>query len=160
MHGIFGWCYIWCTWCINESYWWGSFINQPKSSTIRVLARPYLMMLYVIFPVYLNFPMRSRSVLKAIIHRRKQWIVLWILEKVFSFSKRCFLWYCTCMRYLISFFILSWSFHIFHVSFFIIYLLFLSYHVLYAWFFFSIFKGSTFKHSSFNVLNIWKNLLF
>ena len=144
MHGIFGWCYIWCTWHINESYWWGSFINQPKSSTTRVLARPYLMMLYVIFLVYLNFPMRSRSVLKAIIHRGKQWIVLWILEKVFSFSKRCFLRYCTCMWYLINFFILSWPFPIFHVSFSIIYLLFSSHHVLYAWFFFNICKGSTF----------------
>ena len=43
---------------------------------IRVLARPYLMTLYVIFPIHLNFPIRSRCVYKAIIHRKKLWIVL------------------------------------------------------------------------------------
>ena len=52
-----------------------------------VLAKPYLMMLYVIFPIHLNFPVRSRCVLKGIIHRKKQWIVLWLLEKVFFFFK-------------------------------------------------------------------------
>ena len=54
----------------------------------RVLARPYLMTLYVIFPIYLNFPICSRCILKAIVHRKKKWIVLPLLEKVFSFFKR------------------------------------------------------------------------
>ena len=36
----------------------------------RVLARPYLMMLYVIFLICVNFPIRYRCVLKAIIHRK------------------------------------------------------------------------------------------
>ena len=53
-----------------------------------VLARPYLMTLYVIFPIHLNFPIMCRCVLKAIIHRKKQWIVLQLLEKATSFSKR------------------------------------------------------------------------
>ena len=49
----------------------------------RVLARPYLM-LYIIFPIHLNFPVWP------IIHRKKQWIVLRLFRKVFSFSKRHF----------------------------------------------------------------------
>ena len=39
-----------------------------------------------------DFPIRCRCVLKAIIHRKKQWNVLRLLEKAFSFSKRCFLY--------------------------------------------------------------------
>ena len=46
----------------------------------RVLARPYLITLYVIFQIHLNFPIRSRCVVQAIIHRKKTWIVLWLLE--------------------------------------------------------------------------------
>ena len=38
---------------------------------IRVLARPYLMTLQVIFPIHLNFPIRSRCVLKPIIYTKK-----------------------------------------------------------------------------------------
>ena len=36
----------------------------------RVLDRPYLMTLYVIFPIHVNFQIRSWCVLKAIIHRK------------------------------------------------------------------------------------------
>ena len=89
----------------------------------------------------LNFPIRSRFVLKAIIYRKKQWIVLLLLEKAFSFSKKCFLLYCTCIWYLINFFILSRSVPIFHVFLSVIYLLFLLYHVLYTLFFLDICKG-------------------
>ena len=45
--------------------------------------------LYVIFPIDLNFPVRSSYVLKAIIHRKKQWIPLQLLEKVL-FQKDAF----------------------------------------------------------------------
>ena len=55
----------------------------------KVLARPYLITLYVILPIDLNFPIRSRRVLKAIIHRKKQWIALQLLEKVL-FEKDAF----------------------------------------------------------------------
>ena len=55
----------------------------------RVLARDYLMT-SIIFSIYLNFPIRSRCVLKGVIHRKKQWTVLRLLEKVSSFSKECF----------------------------------------------------------------------
>ena len=48
------------------------------------------MTLYVIFPIHLNFLIRSKCVLKAIIHRKKQWIVLRLLEKVFLFQKDAF----------------------------------------------------------------------
>ena len=41
---------------------------------------------YVIFPIHLNFPIRY--VLKAIIHRKKQWIILRLLEKVFFFFQK------------------------------------------------------------------------
>ena len=45
--------------------------RAPNSIYIRVLARPYLMTLYVIFPIHLNFPVMPRCVLKVIIHRKK-----------------------------------------------------------------------------------------
>ena len=38
---------------------------------IRVLARPYLMTLYIIFSIHVNFPVTSRCVLKATVHRKK-----------------------------------------------------------------------------------------
>ena len=187
------------------------------------------MTLYVIFPIHLNFQIRSRCVSKAIIHRKTQcrayarlllhavptynalfeffwrfshskklkfgsclggfhvwialnllkttlfssiphacpaflqyalqWIVLQLLEKVFSFSKKRFLWYYTCMWYLINFSILSRSLPIFHVSLSIIYLLFLPYHVLYTWFFLNICRGFSLWQFSFNILIIWKDLL-
>ena len=51
----------------------------------RVLARLYLMTSYAIFPVHVNFPIRSRYVnsqcKKAIIHRKKQQLVLHYLRK-------------------------------------------------------------------------------
>ena len=50
----------------------------------------------------------------------------------FSFPKRCFLWYCLYMRYLINFSILSQSVSIFHVS----------------------------LSNIYHYLNIWKDLLF
>ena len=114
------------------------FIHNFQNSVdpIRVLARPYLMTLYVIFPIHFNFPIRSKCVLKAI-----QWLVLRLLEKLFSFSKWHFLWYCTCLLYLIHYFILSRSIPIFLFSLSIIYLLFLSYHILCTCFFLNICKG-------------------
>ena len=49
--------------CVNDDF------NANSSS--MVLARPYLMMLYIIFPIHLCFPIRSRCVLKAIVQRKK-----------------------------------------------------------------------------------------
>ena len=43
------------------------------------------MTLYVIFPIHLNSPIRYRCVFKAIVHRRKQCIVLRYLSKFFFF---------------------------------------------------------------------------
>ena len=80
-----------------------------------MLARPYLMTIHVIFSIHVNFPIKSRFVLKAIINRKKQWTVLCYLRKNF-FSRICFLWYCTVVLYLINFSILLQSVHIFHVS--------------------------------------------
>ena len=69
-----------------------------------VLARPYLMMLHVNFPIYFNFPIRSKCVLKAIIQRKKQWIVLQLLDKVFFFEMMLFMIsYRTYKWYLINF---------------------------------------------------------
>ena len=45
-----------------------------------MLTRIYLVMLHVIFPIYLNFPTRSMCVFKAIMHRKKQWIVLQLFK--------------------------------------------------------------------------------
>ena len=58
----------------------------------RVLARLYLMTLYIIFPIHLNFPIRSRFVFKANIHRKKQWIVLRLLE-----NKSIYQWWFVCI---------------------------------------------------------------
>ena len=63
---------------------------QWNSNPHRVLARPHLMALFVIFPIHVNFPIRSRCVLKAIIHRKKQWIVLLLLKRFFFFKTTLF----------------------------------------------------------------------
>ena len=115
--------------------------SYEYTPTDRVLRKPYLMALHVIFPIHLNFPIRARYVLKAIIHWKKRWIVLQLLEKVFLLLKRHFSWYCMCMSYLINFSILSWSVPVFHVSLSIIYVLFLPYDALYKRFFLNICKG-------------------
>ena len=103
----------------------------------RVLARSYLMMLYVIFPINLNFPIRSRCVFKAIIHRKKQRIILWLLEKVFSFSKTLLM--------ICSYFSCFFIYHFCHI-------------IFYTLSSFSIFVRD-FPFSSFP-LNIWNNLVF
>ena len=54
-----------------------------------MLARPYLMTIHVIFSIHVNFPIKSRFVLKAIINRIKQWTVLCYLRKFF-FQKDAF----------------------------------------------------------------------
>ena len=77
----------------------------------KVLARPYLITLYAILRIYLNFPIRSRCVLKAIIHRKKT-VDCFTGTWKSSFCKRRFLWYCQCMWYLINFYILSICFYI------------------------------------------------
>ena len=48
------------------------------------------MLLYAIFPTHLNFIIKSRCVLKALLHRKKQWIVLQLLKKFFLFQKDAF----------------------------------------------------------------------
>ena len=54
----------------------------------RVLVRPYLMTLYVILWIHLNFLIRSRFVLKAIIPEKNHWIVLvFFLRKFCLFQK-------------------------------------------------------------------------
>ena len=52
----------------------------------RVLARPY-----VIFPIHLNLQIRSRCVLKAIIHRKNSVFFYSYLRKIFLFQKGTFL---------------------------------------------------------------------
>ena len=63
---------------------------QWNSNPHRVLSRPHLMALFVIFPIHVNFPIRSRCVLKAIIHSKKQWIVLLLLKRFFFFKTTLF----------------------------------------------------------------------
>ena len=88
---------------------------------LQGLARLYLMTLYVIFPIHVNFPITSRFVLKATIQEKKQSIVLCYLGNFFS--KRPF-YDIVHMLYLINFSILPQSVPIFHVSLSIIYQLF------------------------------------
>ena len=58
----------------------------PKAD--RVLVRSYLMTLYVVFPIHANFLIRSRCVLKAIVHIKKTVDCFTLLEKVFVFFKK------------------------------------------------------------------------
>ena len=116
--------------------------------------------LYVIFPIHLNFPIRSSYVLKAIIHRKKkQWIALLLLEKVL-FQKDAFYDILNACGIRLIFYILPQSVPIFHVSLSIIYVLFLPYRVLYTRFFLSTCKEFSQWQFSFNVLSNWKNLFF
>ena len=55
-----------------------------------VLARPYLITLYIIFPTHLKFPIRSRCVLKAIIHKKNNGLFYGYLIKFFLFQKDTF----------------------------------------------------------------------
>ena len=116
--------------------------NWKKGSRRSPECQPGLIWCYTLFSqsIWIS-QLGLRCVFKAIIQRRKQWIVLRLLEKVFSFSKRLFLWYCTWMWYLINFSILSRFVPIFHVFLSIMYLLFSPYHVLYTQFFLNTCKG-------------------
>ena len=87
---------------------------------IRVLARPYLITLYVIFPIHLSFPMRSRCVVKAIIIEKKQELFYGYLRKFFLFQNYAF--YMLLYMHVVPFY--HDLFLFFHVSLSIIYLLF------------------------------------
>ena len=115
--------------------------SQPLSivetiiDLFRVLAGSYLMTLCVIFPIHVNFPITSRRVLKATIHRKKVNCFTSLEKAAFFFFKKTLLMLLYIMLYLINFSILSRSLPIFHVSLSIIYQLFSGYHVLYTRFF-------------------------
>ena len=47
-----------------------NFLTSSFNTLAKMLARPYLMTLYVIFLIHLNFPIRSRCVLKGITYRK------------------------------------------------------------------------------------------
>ena len=95
--------------------------GPPYFKNVVVLARPYLMSLYVIFPIHLNFPVRSRCVLKAIIHRKKTVDCFTVTrESFFIFKKTLF----DMHEVFDNFSILSQFVLIFHLSLSIIYLLF------------------------------------
>ena len=75
------------------------FCIIDKICEARMLARPYLMTLYAIFLISLNFSVRSRCVLKAIIHRKKHWIVLQLLKDTLkAYHLRLFLLTSCCSR--------------------------------------------------------------
>ena len=104
-------------------------VQGPTFGLVKVqLARLYLRTLYVILPIHLNFPIRSRCVLKTVIHRTNTvlcFTVTW--ESFFFFSKRLFILY---MHLIFDYFFHFITVSIFHVSLSITYLLFLPYHVL------------------------------
>ena len=69
-----------------------SYLKYWDVNNYRVIAWPYLMTLYVIFTINVNFPITSRFVLRATIQKKKKkkWrIILRYLEKFFS--KKTFL---------------------------------------------------------------------
>ena len=67
----------------NQNMLWRHFALSLLL-TFRVLARPCLMTLYIIFPTHVNSPITSRRVSKANIHRKKQLIVSHYRRKFFS----------------------------------------------------------------------------
>ena len=50
-----------------------------------MLARPYLIMLFIIFPIHVNFPVLSRCVIKATIHKKTK--LFYITWEIFFFKK-------------------------------------------------------------------------
>ena len=64
-----------------------SYLKYWDVNNYRVIAWPYLMTLYVIFTINVNFPITSRFVLRATIQKKKKkkkWrIILRYLEKFF-----------------------------------------------------------------------------
>ena len=79
--------------------WWPNLVKWTKIgpetkfffaifSSLQGVSQALFDDVYVIFPIHVNFSITSRCVLKATVHRKKQWIVLRYLRK-FS-SKRCF----------------------------------------------------------------------
>ena len=94
---VIGYFHFWClTWFSNYAY-----KTSHNNSPIRHS--------FIIFPINLNFPIMPRCVLKAIIHRTKTVDCFMATWGKFYFSKGHFLWYCTCLLYLINFSILSQS---------------------------------------------------
>ena len=55
-----------------------------------MLARSYLITLFVIFPIHLNFPIKSSCVLKAIIHRKRNSELLYSCWRKLFFKKQAF----------------------------------------------------------------------
>ena len=105
--------------------------------------------IYIIFSMHVKFSIRSRYVLKAITHRKKQWIVLRYLRKSF-FQKDTFYIVHSCWAWII--------FPFYHSLFlFFIFLISCSIHVVPSQYFC---KEFSFKQFFFIILNIWKNLLF
>ena len=116
-----------------------------RTKTIRVLARPYLMTLQVIFPIHVNLPITSRFVLRATIHRKNSVKNFRLLGKVFS--KRCFydIVRKCCIWLIFPFYHNLFPFFMF------LYLSFMNYFcyiTFYTWSFFSIFPRD-FPFSSF-----------
>ena len=114
-----------------------SYLKYWDVNNYRVIAWPYLMTLYVIFTINVNFPITSRFVLRATIQKKKKkkkWrIILRYLEKFFF--KKTFLWFYTCMLFLINFSVLPQSLPIFYIPLSIIYQSFSPYNILYTQFF-------------------------
>ena len=111
----------------------------------RVLARPYLMMLYAIFPIHVNFPITSSCVLEATIHRKITVNCFMLLEKKIFFKKRPFydIAHACCIWLIFSFY------HNLFLFFMFLYLTFINYFRLIMFYtprFFSIFvRDSSFS---------------
>ena len=66
-------------------------VQGPTFGLVKVqLARPYLRTLYVILPIHLNFPIRSRCVLKTVIHRTNTVLCFTVTWESFFFFKKTF----------------------------------------------------------------------
>ena len=64
-------------------------VDRFSRKIFRVLARPYLMTLHVIFLIHVNFPITSRSILKTTVHENRNSEFFYVTWENF-FSKRRF----------------------------------------------------------------------
>ena len=116
-------------------------VQGPTFGLVKVqLARLYLRTLYVILPIHLNFPIRSRCVLKTVIHRTNTVLCFTVTWESFFFFQKDFL-YCTCIWYLIIFSILSLFLFFMFLYLLLIYYFYHTTFYSYTMFFLNICKG-------------------
>ena len=82
----------------------GGWILNLQIMAHRVLARPCLMTLCIMFPIHVNFPIRSRCVLKAIFKKKNSGLFYMALEVGFFSKDAFYVVYACCIWSIFPFF--------------------------------------------------------